>query len=74
MGQIAIYYSCSGEALPRQSRHVVVCEGDHVELQHLDILLEDVRSRASLLVPQQLVVGLDDVGELVGEIVLVVTQ
>ena len=45
-----------------------------MELQHLDVLLEDVRRRAGLLVPQQLVVGLDDVGELVGEIVLVVTQ
>ena len=42
-----------------------------MELQHLHVLTEDVRGGARLLVPQELVVGLEDVRELVGQIVLV---
>ncbi len=53
-----------------QTRHVVVDERGHVELEHLDVLRDDVGCRARLLVPRQLVVGLDDVGKLVREIVL----
>ena len=41
-----------------------------MELEHLQILGDDVRRSAGLLVPQQLVVGLDDVGQLVSQIVL----
>ena len=54
----------------RQAGRVVVDHGGHVELQHLDVLVDDVRRRAGLLVALQLVVGLDDVGQLVRQVVL----
>lgn len=41
-----------------------------MELQHLEVLCDDVGRGSGLLVPQQLVVGLDDVSQLVGDIVL----
>ena len=41
-----------------------------MELQHLEVLCDDVGRSSGLLVPQQLVVGLDDVSQLVGDIVL----
>ena len=52
------------------TRHVVVRERGDVELQHLEVLCDDVGRGSGLLVPQQLVVGLDDVSQLVGDIVL----
>lgn len=41
-----------------------------MELQHLDVLLDDVGGGSVLLVANQLLVGLDDVGQLVGQVVL----
>ena len=41
-----------------------------MELQHLEVLCDDVGRGSGLLVPQQLVVGLDDVSQLVGDVVL----
>ncbi len=50
--------------------HVVVCQSCDVKLQHLQVLRNNVRCRASLLVTQQLVIGLQNVGQLVSKIVL----
>ena len=55
---------------PGHARHVVVDERGAVELQHLDVLADDVRRRAAQLIVLQVVVHLDDVGELVGDVVL----
>ncbi len=54
----------------RQAGHIVVCEGSHVILQHLDVLRNDVRSGAVLFIAPQLVVRLDDVRQFVRQIVL----
>ena len=55
---------------PGQSRQLVVDHGGDVELEQLDVLCDHVGRRAALLVPPQLVVDLDDVGQLVRQIVL----
>ena len=52
------------------TRHVIVGERGDVKLQHLQVFGDDVSGRARLLVTHQLVVRLDDVGQLVGQIVL----
>ena len=41
-----------------------------MELEHLDVFLDDMRSSAILLIPYELLVGLDNVRQFVGEIVL----
>ena len=54
----------------RHARHVVVDESGAVELEHLDVFVDDVGGGAAQLVVLQVVVHLDDVGQLVCEIVL----
>ena len=55
---------------PGQAWQLVICESGHVELQHLRVLGDDVGGRAILLVPFELIVGLDDVRQLVGQVIL----
>ena len=57
-------------AYPGQAWQLVVHHGGHVELQQLHVLGDDVGRRAALLVPPQLVVDLDYVGQLVCQVVL----
>ena len=54
-----------------ETRHVVIRQRGHVELKHLDVLQDDVGGRPLLLVPDQLVVGLQDVRQLVGQVILI---
>jgi len=55
---------------PGQPWQLVICECGHVELQHLRVLGDDVGGRAILLIPFELIVGLDDVRQLVGQVIL----
>lgn len=55
---------------PWQSRHLIVHKSSHMELEHLDVLCNDVGCRSSLFITDQLVVGLYNVCQLVSEIVL----
>ena len=45
-----------------------------MELQHLDVLLYDVGSSSILLIANQLLVGLDNVCQLVGQVILKETK
>lgn len=53
-----------------QTRELVVHHGGHVELQQLHVLSYDVGRGATLFVPPQLVVDLDDVSQLVSQVIL----
>ena len=60
MGAPMVLFLCVGF-----TRHVVVRECCDVELQHLQVLRDDVGSGTGLLIAQQLVVGFDDVRQFV---------
>ena len=55
---------------PRHARHLVINEGRHMELEHAGVLGYDVSCGTVDFVSLELVVGLDDVGQFVGEIIL----
>ena len=55
---------------PWYSRQLIVGEGGHMILKHFDVILDDVRRSAILLVANQLLVRLDEVGQLVCQVVL----
>ena len=53
-----------------QAWEFIVHHGGYMELQHLDILLDDVRGGPILLISNQLLVRLDNVRQLVRQIIL----
>ena len=55
---------------PGQAWDLIVHQGGHVELQHLDVLEDDVRGSSILLVADELLVALDHVAQLVSQVVL----
>ena len=63
-------HTCSYPTYPRHPRQFIVNHCSHMELQHLDVFLDDVRGGSVLLVPDQLLIGLHNVSQLVSQVIL----
>ena len=55
---------------PGHAGQFIVHHSSNMKLQHLDVLLYDVGGSSVLLITNQLLVGLDNVCQLVGQVIL----
>ena len=55
---------------PGQAWEFIVHHSGNMKLQHLDVLLDNVRGGPILLIPDQLLVGLDNICKLVRQVIL----